>query len=448
MILINFKIDFYLNKITNDYLMLSLNEELFDLLKNNNLKEDELIDEIFDDTVCNICKTNSLTNKKGQMICTNCGNIESFNIDNGAEWRYYGAEDSKGSDPNRCGMPTNSLLPEFSMGSVIPFKCNESWDMRKIRNYNIWIGSCYREKSLYNVFETMTIRAKSKGIPSCIIEDAKYKYKIISEAKISRGENRKGIIASCIYEACKENNSTRSTKEIAEIFQINSTSMTKGFKKYNEIMLTIDDSKKRLKGESISEPLDFINRFCSNLDLVSEILEICKFVCLQIEKYDLVSVNTPTSKAAGSIYLVAYLFNLDLNKRDISNICLTSEVTISKCFTKLIEYYIYLLPGDMLKYLALDFINKFGDIVNRYYNEKIHKLFLTESLSLFQKLVKSKNEKIDDDKYIIYLSGGIIYYLINKLKLTNIGIKEITNIFHIKNKFIFEYNEIVCKIIN
>ena len=221
--------------------MLSLNDELFDLLKNNNLKE-EICEEndLCDDGTCRICKTVSLINQKGQLICTKCGNIQGYNIDNGAEWRYYGAEDSKGSDPNRCGMPTNSLLPEFSLGSVIPFKSNESWDMRKIRNYNIWIGSCYREKSLYNVFETMTIIAKSKGIPACIIEDAKYKYKIISEAKISRGENRKGIIASCIYEACKENNSTRSTKEIAEIFQIESTSMTKGFKKYNEIMLTID----------------------------------------------------------------------------------------------------------------------------------------------------------------------------------------------------------------
>ena len=429
--------------------MLSLNNELFDLLKKNNLngvEEDMDEKERVDDSFCVHCNKYSLTNRKGQLVCVSCGNIEGFNIDNGAEWRYYGSEDSKGSDPNRCGMPTNSLLPEFSLGSVIPFKCNESWDMRKIRNYNTWIGSCYREKSLYNVFETMTIRAKSKGIPGCIIEDAKYKYKIISEAKISRGENRKGIIASCIYEACKENNSTRSTKEIAEIFRITSTSMTKGFKKYNEIMQTIDIEKKRVKEENISEPLDFINRFCSNLNLENEILDICKYVCIQIEKYDLVSENTPTSKAAGSIYLVSYLFNLDLNKRDISTICLTSEVTISKCFTKLIEYYIYLLPNEMLKYLALDFINKFGEIVSRYYNPKVYNYFFTESLSLFQNLVKSKDKIIDNEIYIIYLSAGIVYYFIQKLDLTNIGIKEIANIFHIKNKHILEYYEIIKNI--
>ena len=398
--------------------MLSLNDELFDILKKNNLKEETVAEEeIFDDSFCIACKENSVTNMKGQLVCMSCGHINGCNIDNTAEWRFYGSDDSKGSDPNRCGMPTNSLLPEFSLGSVIPFKSNESWDMRKIRNYNTWIGSCYREKSLYNVFEIMTIRAKSKGIPSCIIEDAKYKYKIISEAKISRGENRKGIIASCIYEACKENNSTRSTKEIAEIFQINSTSMTKGFKKYNEIMQTIDNTTKRKKEDNISEPLDFINRFCSNLNLENEILDICKYVCVQIEKYDLVSENTPTSKAAGSIYLVSYLFNLDLNKRDISSICLTSEVTISKCFTKLIEYYIYLIPPDMLKYLALDFINKFSEIVGKYYNHNTYQNFFHSCVTMFQKIVKLKeiNNILENDRFIIYLSSGIVYYFIKNL---------------------------------
>ena len=426
--------------------MLSLNDELFDILKKNNLKEETVAEEeIFDDSFCIACKENSVTNMKGQLVCMSCGHINGCNIDNTAEWRFYGSEDSKGSDPNRCGMPTNSLLPEFSLGSVIPFKSNESWDMRKIRNYNTWIGSCYREKSLYNVFEIMTIRAKSKGIPSCIIEDAKYKYKIISEAKISRGENRKGIIASCIYEACKENNCTRSTKEIAEIFQINSTSMTKGFKKYNEIMQTIDNTTKRKKEDNISEPLDFINRFCSNLNLENEILDICKYVCVQIEKYDLVSENTPTSKAAGSIYLVSYLFNLDLNKRDISSICLTSEVTISKCFTKLIEYYIYLIPPDMLKYLALDFINKFSEIVGKYYNHNTYQNFFHSCVTMFQKIVKLKeiSNILENDRFIIYLSSGIVYYFIQKFDLKNGGIKEITNIFHSKNKYVLEYYEIV-----
>ena len=93
--------------------------------------------------------------------------------------------------------------------------------------------------------------------------------------------------------------------------------MTKGFKKFNDIMLLIDEDKKRnFNKKVISNPLDFINRFCSNLDLESDIQEICTHVCSKIEEFDLVAENTPTSKAAGSIYLVCYLFNIDKSKRN------------------------------------------------------------------------------------------------------------------------------------
>jgi transcription initiation factor TFIIIB Brf1 subunit/transcription initiation factor TFIIB len=331
-------------------------------------------------------------------------------------------------------MPSNVLLPEFSLGSVIPFRCNESWEMRKIRNYNTWIGSCYREKSLYNVFESLTSRAKNYGIPNVIIEDAKYKYKIISEVKISRGENRIGIIASCLFIACYENNSRRSIKEISEIFKISPTSMTKGFKKFNETMLTLDPELKKKFDYSISESIDFINRFCSNLNLDEDIIEICKNVCKEIEYYDLVSENTPTSKAAGSIYLVSYLFNLNISKKNISSICSTSEVTISKCFIKLIDYYIYLIPENMLKYLAIDFIHKFSNSLIKYFNKEVQETFLKKSLKLFQKCIQINF--INNNKHVTFLAASIVYYLVLENNFTNININEIYSLFHIKEKSI------------
>ena len=69
-------------------------------------------------------------------------------------------------------MPTNSLLPEFSLGSIIPFSRSESSNMKRIRNYALWNNGCYKERALYNVFSDMEIRAKMLGIPSCIIEVA------------------------------------------------------------------------------------------------------------------------------------------------------------------------------------------------------------------------------------------------------------------------------------
>ena len=63
--------------------------------------------------------------------CKVCKNIVS-NISDNAEWRYYGSNDTKSTDPTRCGMPTNILLPESSIGSTVNFK-NNSKSMNQIQ---------------------------------------------------------------------------------------------------------------------------------------------------------------------------------------------------------------------------------------------------------------------------------------------------------------------------
>ena len=54
---------------------------------------------------------------EGQRVCTSCGTIMEQTIDEGAEWRYYGAED-RNEDPSRVGLTINQLLPDSSYGSM------------------------------------------------------------------------------------------------------------------------------------------------------------------------------------------------------------------------------------------------------------------------------------------------------------------------------------------
>ena len=71
---------------------------------------------------CSYCDNTELNVIDGAMVCMKCGTINDNIIDYSAEWRFYGSEDSKFSDPTRCGMPTNELLPQSSLGSTISFK--------------------------------------------------------------------------------------------------------------------------------------------------------------------------------------------------------------------------------------------------------------------------------------------------------------------------------------
>ena len=67
-------------------------------------------------------------------------------------------------------------------------------------------------------------------------------------------------------------------------------------------------------------------------------VELCKSVINKADEYSVVSENAPPSIAAGVIFLVSNLCNINIQKKDISTNCDISEVTINKCYKKLNKY--------------------------------------------------------------------------------------------------------------
>lgn len=273
-------------------------------------------------------------NDNDMIICKVCSNVIT-NICDHPEWRYYGSKDNKSSDPTRCGMPVNSLLPESSVGSSVSFTSN-SKDMYQIRKMQQWSGMPYKERSIYKVFLEIQSVCSRNNIPSKIINEAKSIYKIVSTTKISRGTNREGIIASCVYFACKECDVPRSSKEIADMFGISSNVMTKGVKKCQEIIHMDKKNKNRISKKKSTKPDDFINRFCNKLEINEEDIEKILKICKLTIKYNIISENTPPSIASGCIYYFTKKNKNDISKKNISDICKISEVTINKC-CKIIE---------------------------------------------------------------------------------------------------------------
>ncbi len=306
---------------------------------------DHQMDTEDDSETCQYChKSDMIHNNDGLIVCKNCGATSDKIIDQSAEWRYYGYNDNKNSDPTRCGLPINNLLPQSSMTSVISnFGKNDSYEMKKIRRYHTWNSVPYKERALHEVFDSFSV-ALNNGIPICIVEEAKSMYKVLSEAKISRGSNRKGLIASCIYIACKKGNVPRSAKEIADMFNLDITVMTNGCKKFIEIWNMVNKEKSGNIVLNASQSDDFIHRFCSKLNVSPDIVRLCILISEKAEEFSIVSENTPPSIAAGSIYLACQIMNINITKKDISEVCKISEVTISKCYKKLYKYKDYLLP--------------------------------------------------------------------------------------------------------
>ena len=128
---------------------------------------------------CDLCNSAVAYCDKKLLTCTNvkCGIIYKDVLDQAAEWRYYGADDSSMVDPTRCGMPINPLLKESSYGCKVVCNGRSTYEMRKIRRYTEWQSMPYKEKAQYDEFEKIKTLSRNAGIPKIIIDEALRKKK-------------------------------------------------------------------------------------------------------------------------------------------------------------------------------------------------------------------------------------------------------------------------------
>ena len=302
--------------------------------------------------ICHCCESILMINDEGFLNCSNksCGIVYKDIIDHSAEWRYYGADDSNMCDPTRAGPPINPLLRESSFGCKVMCNTIASYEMRKIKRYSEWQSMPYKEKSQYDEFQRITLLATQGGIPKIIIDDALKYHKLITEKKTFRGLNRDGIIAASIYIASRINNYPRTIKEIATIFHLDNTSATRGCK--NAISI-INDSEFDFNNEDKTllcntTPSSFIERYCSKLNINNELTKLASFIAIRIVNNNLIPENTPHSIAAGIVYFVSQECNLNVSKQNINSISGISEVTINKCYKKLLTMKDVLIPTVIL----------------------------------------------------------------------------------------------------
>ncbi len=351
-----------LENLNNDFAELN-DEEIMDLIDqmqfNRNSEEDK---KILSDTNIHCSKCNSADkivtdSSEGIVVCTGCGTILENVLDEHPEWRNYAGDDSKG-DNSRCNFPTNHFLPQSSLGTSIA--CS---NRSKLKTLHRWSSMPYKERSLHIVLKEIQAKCRKFAILKCIEDDAKILYKNVSECKhltgknrgkniIIRGDNRKGLIAACVFYACLRKGHTRSPKEIATIFNIKYTDVTKGCKTFIKLIKI----KKMDYEVSSSSPEHFVERFCKELHIKKEFIDQAVQIAKNIQKLNIASVHTPLSVATGSIHLMIDINNLPISKKTVAKKFSVSEVTIMKAYKKL-EKYKKILVSDEITEKVMEILN-------------------------------------------------------------------------------------------
>jgi transcription initiation factor TFIIIB Brf1 subunit/transcription initiation factor TFIIB len=353
----------------DDQFDLLTDDNLWNILENISKEIEEIPKELNKIQICTECKSENIiyTANRESYICNECGCEGIEILDDSPEWSNY--EDKKAD--NRCGGPTSVFFPKSSLGTTINMP-----GYSKIKMLRNWGQVPYRERSKAEVLNDIENRCRKNNITKAVIDNAKILYNTIREIKhdtginigknvIIRGINRKQIIAACFYFGAVLQRIPRSTEEVADIFNLDIKQITRGCRKFLEIMkdnFIIFDIKP-------AYGYDFVDRFGSKIKLSKGAIDLAKTIADNTTKLDIASDHQSMSIAAASILLSVNILKEDINRKTIAKAFGISDVTIIKTYKKLIPYNNVIIDNKITNKL-IHKIN-FKLMSNRLENENI-----------------------------------------------------------------------------
>jgi transcription initiation factor TFIIIB Brf1 subunit/transcription initiation factor TFIIB len=262
-------------------------------------------------------------------VCTGCGLTDDFWICDEPEWNSGGDPDSGNKDPSRVGAPVNTdhFSASWGMGTMIVSR-SKSYATSRMSRIHHHLSMHHRDRALFHAYQQMMdIGSRVLGLPDTVMYSAKIKYKEFNEAKLTRGAVRNGVKANCIFQACREHNISRSTKEIADAFGIPVRDLSRTTEIYQE---QVPDTEVHVMTSA-----HLIPRFFNDLTCVPDaekgrvkmrVVKLCKSLEESVELMG----RTPKAIACAVIFMVLTSSGYVIDRSLLCKICDVSVPTLSK----------------------------------------------------------------------------------------------------------------------
>lgn len=275
-----------------------------------------------DNRLCQYCSESKILTREG-MVCTGCGTVDHVYIDESAEWTSGITEDGKASDPSRCAMPSanHELFSDaWGKGTVIATKYSSNYETKRMAKINFHNSMNHKDRSLFHAYKDIDEACTS--LPDTVLKDAKTMYKKFNEGKLTRGAVRAGIKANCVLYACRLAQIPRTTKEIADMFGIQSKDLSRTTQIFTD---TIKEEK--TDKNFVTKPFNVMQRLLNSFEVSREQRLRCNKLCSELEScVDLMS-KSPNSVATAIIFLV---MGTTVTKSTLCERCSVSVPTLNK----------------------------------------------------------------------------------------------------------------------
>ena len=276
---------------------------------------------------CN--KTTLITDQdSGEIVCKTCGLVLSEGTEAaGPEWRSFAND---GVDKSRTGTGTSITMHDMGLSTVIgpankdatgkPLSSSMKQTMDRIRTWDSRSQAhSAADKNLRQALSEMDKLKDKLSLTDAVIEKAAYIYRKAMDRKLVKGRSIQGLVAACVYAACRDTETPRTLDNVADGINIRRKDVARCYRLiFRELDLKVP----------VADPVNGIPRIASIAGLGEKTKRKAVEILKMAKKIGMVAGKDPTGLAAAALYLACITDGGNKTQKEISEASGVTEVTI------------------------------------------------------------------------------------------------------------------------
>lgn len=282
-------------------------------------------DKIKNPNICPECGGSILyIEEKGETVCGQCGLIIDDRIVDFSHSGKRAFTNQEKVNREQTGSPISILSPDIGFSTVIDKGKISNPDLKRAAKWDTRIT--WEKRNLLIATTELKRISSNLNLPDHVKKEAMRYYIEAFKRKLLRGRSINGMVAACIYLACRVKEIPRTLQEILDDTLVNA----------KDVRRCYSTLKRELKVKTPTpDPISLIPRYIVELNLDSEIERLTVKILKEYISNFPTSGKDPKGLCAGAIYLACKIKDKSYTQKEISDSIGVTEVTLRSRYKEL-----------------------------------------------------------------------------------------------------------------
>jgi transcription initiation factor TFIIB len=291
-------------------------------------------------TTCSTCNKDNMAvtdPEYGEIVCSNCGTVISEKLEDTSHQERRASTLEEADRRARTGTPFSLALHDMGLSTIIGRENKDASGqiidiaMRsKIERLRTWDHRTLFHKSgdrnFMKAFGQLDRLKEKLGLSDTIVEKAAYTYRKVQERGLVKGRTIDSMLAASLYSACREMETPRTIKDIAEKSNVNRKDIARS---YRTLVFELG-----IRTPVVS-PMKCIARVANKLGIKEKTKQRALSIMEEVVIKEISAGKEPMGLAATVLYASSLRNEEKIPQKDIAAASGVTEVTIRNRFKDL-----------------------------------------------------------------------------------------------------------------